>query len=173
MNWETVSAIGQILGVLMTFIVGCIALSPYMRKCKVYFSFMSNTEKTPTFVVVNNSQKGLFISSILLYSGKWSRKPFCTIEMFDIVDDLLSNDVEFFVPPNSYLKFNINADRVIHYFTHDVVKLSKNKKVYIALDFGDKHSKKSNTQIMTYEFVVTLKNEANSYNNLDIETLFS
>ena len=72
--------------------------------------------------------------------------------MFDIVDDLLSNDVEFFIPPNSYLKFNINADRVIHYFNHDVVKLTKNKKVYIALDFGDKHSKRSNTQILTYEF---------------------
>lgn len=45
MNWEAVSAIGQILGVLMTLIVGCIALLPYMRICKVYFSFMSNTEK--------------------------------------------------------------------------------------------------------------------------------
>lgn len=93
MNWEAINAGIQICGVLMTLIAGCIA---YMRKCKVHFSFMYNTEKKPTFVVVNNSQKGLFINRILLYSGKWNSKPFCTIEMFDIEDDLLSEDVDFF-----------------------------------------------------------------------------
>ena len=33
MNWDAISAIGQILGVLITFMVGCIAMLPYMRKC--------------------------------------------------------------------------------------------------------------------------------------------
>lgn len=173
MNWEAVSAIGQICGVLMTLIVGCIALLPYMRKCKVYFSFMYNTKKKPTFVAVNNSQKGLFINRILLYSGKWDSKPFCTIEMFDIEDDLLSEDVDFFVPPNDYIKFGVNADRVMHYFNHDDMTLFKRKNVYIALDFGGKLSKKYNTKIMTYEFVNTLKNESNSYTHLDIDKLFT
>lgn len=31
MNWEAISAIGQILGILITFMVGCIAMLPYMR----------------------------------------------------------------------------------------------------------------------------------------------
>lgn len=34
MNWEAISAIGQILGILITFMVGCIAMLPYMRKFK-------------------------------------------------------------------------------------------------------------------------------------------
>lgn len=29
MNWEAISAIGQILGILITFMVGCIAMLPY------------------------------------------------------------------------------------------------------------------------------------------------
>ena len=28
MNWEAISAIGQILGILITFMVGCIAMLP-------------------------------------------------------------------------------------------------------------------------------------------------
>ena len=77
MNWEAISAIGQILGILITFMVGCIAMLPYMRKFNIYFSFMYNVDKKPTFVVTNNSQKGQFINRIILYSGKWSRKSFC------------------------------------------------------------------------------------------------
>ena len=37
MNWEAISAIGQILGILITFMVGCIAMLPYMRKFNIYF----------------------------------------------------------------------------------------------------------------------------------------
>lgn len=170
MNWEAINTGIQICGFLMTFIAGCIA---YMRKCKVHFSFMYNTEKKLTFVVVNNSKKGIFINCILLYSGKWNSKPFCTIEMFDIEDDLLSEDVDFFVNPNSCVKVRVNADRVMHYFNHDDITLFKRKNVYIALDFGDKLSKKYNTKIMTYEFVSTLKNESNSYTHLDIDKLFT
>ena len=33
--------------------------------------------------------------------------------MFDIVDDLLSNDIEFFIPPNSYLKFNAQFKKIV------------------------------------------------------------
>lgn len=91
MNWEAISAIGQILGILITFMVGCIAMLPYMRKFNIYFSFMYNVDKKPTFVVTNNSQKGQFINRIILYSGKWSRKSFCVIEMLDIQDDLCTN----------------------------------------------------------------------------------
>ena len=36
MNWEAISAIGQILGILITFMVGCIAMLPYMRKFNIY-----------------------------------------------------------------------------------------------------------------------------------------
>ena len=57
MNWEAISAIGQILGILITFMVGCIAMLPYMRKFNIYFSFMYNVDKKTTFVVKNNSQK--------------------------------------------------------------------------------------------------------------------
>lgn len=53
MNWEAISAIGQILGILITFMVGCIAMLPYMRKFNIYFSFMYNVDKKPTFVVTN------------------------------------------------------------------------------------------------------------------------
>lgn len=169
MNWEAINTGIQICGVLMTLIAGCIR---YMRKCKVHFSFMYNTEKNPTFVVVNDSQKGLLINRILLYSGKWNSKPFCTIEMFDIEDDLLSEDVDFFVDPNSYVKFSVNADRVIHNFTHDDVKLFKRKNIYIAIDFGNKITKRFNTKIRTYEFLNTLKNEADSYSDLNIDKLF-
>lgn len=107
MNWEAISAIGQILGILITFMVGCIAMLPYIRKCNIYFSFMYNVDKKPTFVVTNNSQKGQFINRIILYSGKWSRKSFCVIEMLDIQDDLLADNIEFFVAPNSYCKFRL------------------------------------------------------------------
>lgn len=72
MNWEAISAIGQILGILITFMVGCIAMLPYMRKFNIYFSFMYNVDKKPTFVVTNNSQKGQFI--------RWKR---CTVQQRD------------------------------------------------------------------------------------------
>ena len=39
MNWNAISAIGQILGVLITFMVGCIAMLPYMEKMQYLFFF--------------------------------------------------------------------------------------------------------------------------------------
>ena len=96
---------------------------------------MYNVDKKPTFVVTNNSQKGQFINRIILYSGKWSRKSFCVIEMLDIQDDLLADNIEFFVAPNSYCKISANATRMVKYITHCDVYFSKRKKVYITLDF--------------------------------------
>mgnify|MGYP000167012259 CR=1 FL=1 len=52
MNWEAISAIGQILGILITFMVGCIAMLPYMRKFNIYFSFMYNVDKK-TYICCN------------------------------------------------------------------------------------------------------------------------
>lgn len=172
MNWEAISAIGQILGILITFMVGCIAMLPYMRKFNIYFSFMYNVDKKPTFVVTNNSQKGQFINRIILYSGKWSRKSFCVIEMLDIQDDLLADNIEFFVAPNSYCKISANATRMVKYITHCDVYFSKRKKVYITLDFGDKLSKRYCTQIRTYEFLQMIISETEAYQDLNIDTLF-
>ena len=154
MNWEAISAIGQILGILITFMVGCIAMLPYMRKFNIYFSFMYNVDKKPTFVVTNNSQKGQFI------------------EMLDIQDDLLADNIEFFVAPNSYCKISANATRMVKYITHCDVYFSKRKKVYITLDFGDKLSKRYCTQIRTYEFLQMLISETEAYQDLNIDTLF-
>ena len=131
MNWEAIGAIGQVLGALITFIVGCIAMFPYMKKCKVYFSFMYNVDKKPTFVITNNSQKGQFLNRIIIYSGKWSKKSFCVIEMLDIQDDLLIDNTEFFIAPNSHCKISANATRMVKYITHCEVYLAKYKNVYI------------------------------------------
>lgn len=173
MNWTAVGAIGQILGVLITFVVGCIALLPYMRKCDIYFSFMYNVDKKPTFIVTNNSQKGQFINRIVMYSGKWSRKSFCVIEMLDIQDDLLADNIEFFVAPNSYCKISADATRMVKYITHCDVYLSKHKKVYIKLDFGDKLSKRYCTQIRTYEFLQMLISETEAYQDFNVDILFN
>ena len=124
------------------------------------------------FVVTNNSQKGQFINRIILYSGKWSRKSFCVIEMLDIQDDLLADNIEFFVAPNSYCKISANATRMVKYITHCDVYFSKRKKVYITLDFGDKLSKRYCTQIRTYEFLQMLISETEAYQDLNIDTLF-
>ena len=142
------------------------------EKFNIYFSFMYNVDKKPTFVVTNNSQKGQFINRIILYSGKWSRKSFCVIEMLDIQDDLLADNIEFFVAPNSYCKISANATRMVKYITHCDVYFSKRKKVYITLDFGDKLSKRYCTQIRTYEFLQMLISETEAYQDLNIDTLF-
>ena len=173
MDWTAVGAIGQILGVLITFVVGCIALLPYMRKCDIYFSFMYNVDKKPTYIVTNNSQKGQFINRIVMYSGKWSRKSFCVIEMLDIQDDLLADNIEFFVAPNSYCKISADATRMVKYITHCDVYLSKHKKVYIKLDFGDKLSKRYCTQIRTYEFLQMLISETEAYQDFNVDILFN
>ena len=116
--------------------------------------------------------QGQFINRIILYSGKWSRKSFCVIEMLDIQDDLLADNIEFFVAPNSYCKISANATRMVKYITHCDVYFSKRKKVYITLDFGDKLSKRYCTQIRTYEFLQMLISETEAYQDLNIDTLF-
>lgn len=39
MNWEAISAIGQILGILITFMVGCIAMLTIYEKIQYLFFF--------------------------------------------------------------------------------------------------------------------------------------
>lgn len=172
-DWTAVGAIGQILGVIITFIVGCIALRPYMKKCDVYFSFMQNTKRRPTFVVTNYSQKGQFINRIIMYSGRWKRKTLCELDMFEIKDDLLLENADFFIEPNSYIKISANADRIMEYVTQQDVCLSKHKKVYIQLDFGDKLSKRFCTKIRTYDFLVMLTSHADSFKEYNVNTLFN
>lgn len=172
MNWEAIGAIGQVLGAVITFIVGCIAMFPYMKKCKVYFSFMYNVDKKTTFVITNNSQKGQFLNRIIIYSGKWSRKSFCVIDMLDVQDDLLIDNTEFFIAPNSYCKISANATRMVKYITHCKVYLVRDKNVYIQLDFGDKKSKRYCTHIKTRRFLQELIDEAEAYKGLNIDGLF-
>ena len=172
MNWEAIGAIGQVLGALITFIVGCIAMFLYMKKCKVYFSFMYNVDKKPTFVITNNSQKGQFLNRIIIYSGKWSKKSFCVIEMLDIQDDLLIDNTEFFIAPNSHCKISANATRMVKYITHCEVYLAKYKNVYIQLDFGDKMSKRFCTKIKTYQFLQTLIDETEEFKELKVDGFF-
>lgn len=172
-DWNAVGAIGQILGAIITFIVGCIALRPYMKKCDVFFSFMNNTKNKPTFVVTNYSQKGQFINRIIMYSGRWKKKTFCELEMFDIKDDLLLDNTEFFIKPNSYFKISASANRMMEYITHCDVYLSKRKKVYIQLDFGNKLSKRFCTKIRTYDFLVMLTSQADSFKEYNVNTLFT
>ena len=40
MNWEAISAIGQILGILITFMVGCIAMLPYEKIQYLFFFYV-------------------------------------------------------------------------------------------------------------------------------------
>lgn len=91
--------------------------------------------------------------------------------MLDIQDDLLADNIEFFVAPNSYCKISANATRMVKYITHCDVYFSKRKKVYITLDFGDKLSKRYCTQIRTYEFLQMLISETEAYQDLNIDTL--
>lgn len=173
MNWDAIGAIGQICGVILTFVVGCIAMLPYMRKCSVYFCFMINTKKQPAFVVTNNSQKGQFINRIIMYSGKWSRKPFVVIDMWDVQDDLLARNTQFFIAPNSYIQIYACAGRMIEYITQCDVSLHRNKNVYVQLDFGDKCSRRYCTKMNTRQFLKILIDEADAFKHMNVDTLFN
>lgn len=168
-KWQMISAIGQILGVFLTLVVGCIALIPYMRKCRVYFCLMRNMDKKPTFVIVNTSQKGQFLNKIVLYSGRFAKKPMCDIDMLDIQDDLLVEKRDFFIPPNSYIKIPVNATRIIHALTHGDVAIQKDKNVFIKLDFGNTYSRKYNTRIITCDFIRNMLSVSEAYQNYPIE----
>ena len=171
-NWDAVGAVAQIVGSFVTFGVGILALMPYMKKCHFYFSFMQNVERKPTFVITNNSLKGQFLNRIILYSGRFTERPFCILEMLDVKDDMLVDKPDFFVEPNSYKKIYVDPTRIMHYITHCNVVLKKNKTVYFQLDFGEKLSHKKNSKIKTDVFISTVLQETKVYETFDVNKLF-
>ncbi len=89
-DWNAISAIGQILSSIITLGIGIVSFTPYLKKCDISFSFLDNAKNKPTLYIMNGSQRIRFIKKIQFRSGRFGAV-FLTIYMFDEKDDLLMN----------------------------------------------------------------------------------
>ena len=68
-NWDAFSAIGSWFGAIATFSAAIIALYPYFKKVKLYFTLNSNIEPNPVLNIINSKSESIFIEEINFFAG--------------------------------------------------------------------------------------------------------
>lgn len=174
-NWDAVSAIGSWMGAIATFLAAILALYPYFRKIKLYFTMNSNIDIGHVFTVVNQSSNIVIIEKIQFFSG-----PIICGNMFyednfmECQDDLASDKSKSYIDPYSFKKVTYNCDRIIHDMTHSGHKYkvykSCNLRIKIKSNLGDRVI---NTHIKTRVFLARTIGCSNCYSHYDVENIIN
>lgn len=172
-NWNAVSAIGSWLGALATFTAATIALFPYFKKGKLYFTVYSNTDSCPVLNIINNKPEGIFIERICFYAGHLVfRKCFFEDNFIEQQDDLVSDKTNNFLEPYSKKKINYSATRMVHDWLHSNYNIKGfSKKHFRIVVYTNIGKIKINTKIRTDYFIETLIPFAGAYNHYSIDQL--
>lgn len=172
-NWQAVAALGSWVGGLATFVTVIIALLPYKRQGKIYFTFYSNIVSKPILSIVNSLDKGLVVTKIEFYSKKRLRKRTIFSDNFlEQQDDLVSDKSDNYIQPYGQKILEYDPDRIIHYMTHRIMDLKKisNSEVRIIV-YTNRGKIKGRTQITVKDFVNTNINMSENFNHLTFELI--
>ncbi|MBR5247208.1 MAG: hypothetical protein IKV25_07555 [Clostridia bacterium] len=170
-DWNAFSAIGSWLGAISTFLAAFIALYPYFKKGKLYFTLHSNIEQCPVLNIVNNKPEGMFIEKICFYAGPTIfNKCFFTDYFFECEDDLVSDKTTNFIEPYSKKQINYVSTRIIHDMEHcgfEIKGFTKKKvRIVVKTNIG---KLKINTNIETEYFIQMLIASSPAYSHYDVK----
>ena len=168
-NWDAVSAIGSWLGAIATFVAAFIALYPYFKKGKLYFTIYSNIEQCPVLNIINNKPEGILIEKVCFFAGPAIFKKYLFIDDFlEHEDDLVSDKTNNFIEPYSKKKINYSGTRIIHDIEHCGFKIKgfTKRKVRIVV-YTNVGKIKINTKIKTECFIEHIITLSEVYNHLE------
>ena len=172
-NWDAVSAIGSWLGSIATFSATIIALYPYLKKGKLYFSIWSNLDQGPVLNIVNSRPEGMIIEKIVFYAGPvFLLKKFFVDEFLEGQDDLVSDKSDNYIEPYGHKKIEYNCTRIIHFMCHSGLKIgifsSLNLRIVLYSNVG---RIKMNTKVEARKFLESILSRSEAYNNLNINQI--
>ena len=159
-NWEALSTFASLLGSIATFITVIIAVYPYFKKGKVYFTIQSYIDRNPSFTIVNSHASGILIEKITFYAGPvFFKKCFFIDNFIEREDDLVSDKTNNFIEPYMQKKIVFSSDRIIHDIQHMGLNLNNYMHMNLRLIVHTSIGKiKLNTKIKTEIFFEYLLN---------------
>lgn len=172
-NWEAIGAIGTCLGSLATFLTGIIALYPYRKRGKLYFSQYSNIEQAPVLTIINSRAESMHIVKIVFYAGPLLfNKYFFEDGFMEFEDDLVSDKTKNYLEPYASKKVPYNATRIIHFMQHSGIQVGWLINFHVRIVVFT-HNKKIvlNTKMRTKEFVSSLISDAPAYSHVKPEEI--
>ncbi len=170
-NWDAVSAIGSWLGAIATFVAAFIALYPYFKKGKVYFTIHSNIEQCPVLNIINNKPEGILIEKICFFAGPAIfKKCFFIDDFLECEDDLVSDKTNNFIEPYSKKKVNYESTRIIHDIEHCGLKIKgfTQRKVRIVV-YTNVGKIKINTKIKAERFIEQMISFSPAYKHNNVK----
>ena len=172
-NWEAFSAIGSWLGASATFLTAIIALYPYFKRVKLYFSIYSNIETGDVLTIVNGSSNSIVIEKICFISGPFIFKNiFYEDNFLECQDDLVSDKSNFFVEPYGCKKISYDGTRIIHAMTHGDYKYAVRKchkmRIVLQTNIGKIVGK---TNIKTRDFLQHIISSSSAFKHYEVERL--
>ena len=172
-NWDAVSAIGSWLGAGATFLAAMLALYPYFKKIKLYFTINSNVDIGHALTIVNQSSNIVVIEKIQFFSGSvFCGDMFYEDNFIECQDDLVSDKTESYIEPYALKKVTYNYNRIIHDMTHTGYKYKVHKfcnlRIKIKTNLGDRVI---NTHIKTRFFLERTIGSSNCYRHYNVEDI--
>ena len=172
-NWDAVSAVGSWLGAIATFLAAVLALYPYFKKIKLYFTINSNIDIGHVLTIVNESSNIVVIEKIQFFSGP----VFCGNMLYEenfieYQDDLVSDKIDPYIEPRTFRKVTFDGIRIIHGMTHSDYRYNIHKlhnlRIKIKSNLGNRVI---NTHIKTMFFLEKTIGSLNCYSNYDIKDI--
>lgn len=170
-NWNVVSAIGSLLGSIATLGTVIIALYPYLKRGKLYFTTCSNIENGPVLSIINNKPEGILLEKVCFFAGPTIFKKCFYIDNFlEHEDDLVSDKTNNFIDPYTKKQINYNATRIIHDLSHHGLNIKwftqRNVRIVVYTNTG---RIKINTKIKAEHFIKIMISLSKVYNHYDVK----
>lgn len=177
-DWDMVSAIGTCVGSAATFITIIIAIWPYLKKGKLYFTAFSNVYGSAVLTIVNSKNQGMIIEKIEFVAGLCIFKKLFFVDNFlECEDDLVSEkncENSNYIDPYSVKKIKLNSTRIIYYIQHVGVKLGLFKKCRMRIIVHTNYGKiKIKTKYTVNDFIQSMLVYSKAYSHLTVDSLIS
>ena len=177
-NWDAVSAIGTCVGGIATVAALVVALYPFLRKGRIYFSEYSNIEKKMVVSIVNSKDQGMLIEKIVFFAGPPLFQCGFLSDMFlEQQDDLISDKTDVnsdFIEPFGKKKIIYEPSRIIYYILHRGGKIGLlchlNVRIIAYTNLG---KIKIRTKCRTKDFLARMLIESDSYKDININQLIN
>lgn len=177
-NWDAVSSIGTWVGGIATVFALILALYPFLKKGRVYFSAYSNIEKKMILHVVNSKDQGMIIEKIKFFAGPIVlRKLFLVDSFLEEQDDLISDKSDgdnYYIEPFGKKKIAYDSSRIIHSIQHSGIKIGYlsylNMRIVVCTNLG---KIKVRTKCQTRNFLKHMIINAESYKNISVDQLIN
>ena len=177
-NWDAVSSIGTWVGGIATVFALILALHPFLRKGRVYFSAYSNIEKKMVLHVVNSKDQGMIIEKIEFFTGPIVlRKLFLVDKFLEEQDDLISDksaEDNYYIEPFGKKKIIYDSSRIIHGIQHFGKKIGcfshLNMRIVVCTNLG---KIKVRTKCQTKNFLEHMIVNSESYRNISVNQLIN